>query len=269
MNIKGKTALVTGAARGIGQEICIALSQAGAKIVGADLDIPSLTETKKRVEATGGSFESFACDITSSEDVSQCVSFFDNQPLHILVNNAGVPSSGPYEEVPFPVVERTIEINLLGAMRLTHALLPVLKQSAPAQVISIASMAGKFGSDGLAAYAAAKHGIVGWSSSLRCEVAPHEVGVSWICPTFTQTRFLKSFRGNLFTPIITPENVAKAVVSAAHKNKSEVCLPASQQFFGVILPAIFPSLSRWVATRARMGGNWMELKRGPGWKTEK
>jgi all-trans-retinol dehydrogenase (NAD+) len=268
MRLSQKTALVTGAARGIGRAITLRLAESCAHLVGVDRTLESLEETRALVEARGVRFTAVACDITSAAEVEVLRGRVENLEggLHLLVNNAGVPASGPFGEMPFEVWTETIAINLTGALRVTHALLPCLRTNAPAHVVNVASIAGKFGTEGLAAYAAAKHGLVGFSSSLRCELADENIGVSWICPSFTRTRFLDRFQSNAFTPVIDPSAVADAVVRAVERNQSEVFVPGYQRFFSSVLPALLPTFSRTVSRRFRMGGNWLDLREGPGFR---
>jgi all-trans-retinol dehydrogenase (NAD+) len=260
---------VTGAASGIGQAVAARLAIDYANVIGCDLPGADFTETARRVEANGGRFTGLECNVAIHENVERLRGAIESMgALHLLVNNVGVPTSGPFDAMPFAVWEASIAINLVSTLQVTHALLPLLRRSAPAAIVNISSVAGKFGTEGLAAYAAAKHGLVGFSSSLRAELAPADIGVSWVCPVFVQTAFLKGFQPPPLTPLLTPETVAEAVARAARDNPGEVFVPKSHRWLSSVLPALFPRWSRVVAAKWKLGGNWMELRRGPGYRSE-
>lgn len=186
MDLRGKTALITGAARGIGQKTAQELANAGLDILGVDLNADDLQKTAQIVEEAGRMFWPFACDVSDEAAVRQMVSQAEQvreNGFDILINNAGVLPSGPFVEGDFSTWRRTVEINLLGLMALTHAALPKFLARNSGHIVNIASIAGKFGTEGVVAYSASKHGVVGFSSALRSELAGTNVGVSWICPS--------------------------------------------------------------------------------------
>lgn len=257
MDIAKKTALITGTARGIGQAIAVALAQAGANIIAVDLPGEEQQETVDRVEARGVRCSVLAADVTIESSVRRMLdeAFVMHGGCDILINNAGILLSGPFEKRDFEEWRRVIEVDLLAVMRLTHAIVPLLRQRGGGHIVNLASVAGIFGTEGLAVYGAAKHGVVGFSSALRAELADANIGVSWICPSFVQTRLVAGIARSWITPMLHAEDVARAVRRAIERNASEVILPRHLRFAVAMLPSIFPNFAR------RLSG-WIGASRG-------
>jgi all-trans-retinol dehydrogenase (NAD+) len=260
MQLNNKTALITGAARGIGQATAIELANSGADIFGVDVHEAGLQETEKAVKKTGRRFVSFICDLSDPAAVEKLIeqAAKTSGGFDILINNAGVLPSGPFSEGDFGIWRKTIEINLLALMHITHLALPHLLQRETAHIVNLASISGKFGSEGLVAYGTSKHGVVGFSSSLRAELAAQNIGVSWICPSFVKTRLTDNVWRHFLTPMLSPEKVARAIRVAISKNQSEVILPKSLRLTTAVLPALFPNLAHKISKRTKVSQGWLE-----------
>ncbi len=263
MRVKDKTVLITGAARGIGQAIVIEFAKAGADVIGVDFSLADAQQTAAAVEKQGRTFKGFACDITDETAVSmmlkeaqQFKSGFD-----ILVNNAGVLPSGPFTDRDFAVWRKTVETNLTALMALTHLVLPYLFKRKSAHIVNIASIAGKYGTEGLVAYSASKHGVVGFSSALRFELQDTHIGVSCIFPSQVETRLSEGVSNTFLTPVIQPREVAIAVRKAVEKNLAEVYVPKSQRFVVSILPSLAPGFVRWFAKWTNASKGWVHAKK--------
>ena len=265
MDLQGKTALITGAARGIGQNTAQELANAGVDILGVDLNADDLQKTAQIVEEAGRMFWPFACDVSDEAAVRQMVSQAEQvreNGFDILINNAGVLPSGPFVEGDFSTWRRTVEINLLGLMALTHVALPKFLARNSGHIVNIASIAGKFGTEGVVAYSASKHGVVGFSSALRSELAETNVGVSWICPSPTRTRLAENVSLTFLTPLVEPEDVARTVRKAIQKNAIEVFVPGRVRIASSILPALAPRFSRWLLRVTKASRGWTTARQG-------
>ena len=155
------------------------------------------------------------------------------------------------------------DVNLNGLLALTHAALPHLLTKKQAHIVNIASIAGKFGTEGVAAYAASKHGVVGLSSALREELREHNLGVSWICPSMANTRMAAGVRRHFLTPLIEPQVVARAVRRAIEKNRSEVFVPRRVRFNVSILTSPAPDLARFIS-RVTPSRGWLVARKEAG-----
>ncbi len=263
MRVKDKTVLITGAARGIGQAIVMEFAKASADVIGVDLSLADAQQTAEAVEKQGRTFKGLACDITDETAVSmmlkeaqQFKSGFD-----ILINNAGVLPSGPFLDRDFAVWRKTVETNLTALMALTHLVLPYFFKRKIAHIVNIASIAGKYGTEGLVAYSASKHGVVGFSSALRFELQDTHIGVSCIFPSQVETRLSEGVSNTFLTPVVQPVDVAKAVRKAVEKNLPEVYVPKSQRFVVSIVPSLSPRFARWLNRMSGASRGWLRAKK--------
>jgi NAD(P)-dependent dehydrogenase (short-subunit alcohol dehydrogenase family) len=187
MKLKNKTALVTGASRGIGREIALAFAREGADVVITGRATELLESLQGEIEAIGTRCSLIAADL-SQRDAADKVWTHGHQALghiDILVNNAGVGSSAD----PKPVInfdddfwELTMYVNLTVPYLLSKAALPGMVERHYGRIINIASINGKVGSVHGAAYAASKHGLLGLTRTLAMEVAAEGITVNAICP---------------------------------------------------------------------------------------
>ena len=263
MRVKDKTVLITGAARGIGQAMALEFAKAGANIIGIDLSIADVGQTAEAVEKQGRAFKGFSCDITDEIAVSEMLKKAQQfkSGFDILVNNAGVLPSGPFMDRDFTVWHKTVETNLIALMALTHSVLPYLLKRENAHIVNIASIAGKYGTEGVVAYSASKHGVVGFSSALRFELQDTPVGVSCIFPSQVETRLSEGVSNTFLTPVIQPHEVAIAVRKAVEKNLAEVYVPKSQRIVVSILPSLAPGFARWFAKWTNASKGWVHAQK--------
>jgi short-subunit dehydrogenase len=189
-SLKGKRALVTGAASGIGREIANELAGLGPHLYLVDMDREGAERTARDIRRKGVSVFVDTCDLADPDQISACLRRLLErwQYLDIVVNNAGVAYFGPTDSMTAKQRDRLLATNLLGPVQLVHELLPTLKARDESHILNVASMCGLVGGNKLAVYSASKFGIQGFSESLRVEVARFGVGVTSICPGFTRTR---------------------------------------------------------------------------------
>jgi NAD(P)-dependent dehydrogenase (short-subunit alcohol dehydrogenase family) len=191
MDIKGKTALVTGGTKGIGYAIAKSLLQAGARVFICARDESEIGKAVETLSAHGD-VKGAVCDVRSESDVSgaleECERVFGG--LDILVNNAGIGINGKtVEEMSPDEFRQTLETNLFGVFYACHFAVPMLKRRGGGYIINISSLAGQNPHPRMAAYNASKFGLNGFSEALMQEVRQDNIKVSYICPGSVNTAF--------------------------------------------------------------------------------
>jgi len=190
VRLEGKTAIVTGAASGIGREIAIVYAREGAKVAIADLDKRAADATANEIRKQGGEAIGVPMDVTSEDAVKSgtaaVVSAFGG--IDILVSNAGIQIVHPFEEFPFDEWKKLLAIHLDGAFLTTRACLPHMYASGRGgSVIYMGSVHSKEASPLKAPYVTAKHGLIGLAKVVAKEGAKHGVRANVICPGFVRT----------------------------------------------------------------------------------
>jgi NAD(P)-dependent dehydrogenase (short-subunit alcohol dehydrogenase family) len=186
--LAGRTAVVTGASRGIGRAIALRLAEAGAEVALWARDAVALQGVADEIAAMGGRARPFACDVTDAALVNSTADLVRRTlaPVSIVVNNAGAVLRKPTVATDDAEWRRVIAVNLDGTFHVTRAFLPDLT-AAGGRIINISSIAGREGTAMLAAYCAAKHGVVGFTRALAEELRAAKVSVNAICPGSVDT----------------------------------------------------------------------------------
>jgi uncharacterized protein len=242
-------ALVTGASSGIGE----ATARRIAREPGAMLILVARREDRLRALADelGGGAKIVAVDLTD-DDAPARVADAVGEELHLLVNNAGAAWRGRFAETGWANVQRHMELNFDATVRLTEALLPALRASAPSSIVNVASTAGRVARGNSGAYSAAKFAVAGWTDALHLEEKPHGVHVGLVLPGFVATEGFpqKELVENPRTRWIvsTPEKVADAIWDAGPGGKAERYVPRVYGL-GAALRIVAPSLTRRVLSR--------------------
>jgi 2-hydroxycyclohexanecarboxyl-CoA dehydrogenase len=189
----GRVALVTGAARGIGEAIACALAQDGLAVAVADLRIDESEATAAAIRDAGGKAVGIELDVTSSESVSSGLAAAQEAlgPIDVLVNNAGWDDLKPFVQTDEEFWDRVLEVNFKGALRLTHGVLPGMLDREWGRIINIGSDAGRVGSSLESVYSGAKGGIIAFTKTIAREVARKGVTANAVCPGPTDTPFLR------------------------------------------------------------------------------
>jgi NAD(P)-dependent dehydrogenase (short-subunit alcohol dehydrogenase family) len=188
--LAGRTALVTGAARGIGEAIARELALRGARVALADLDCAPVSAVAAAIAAEGAECFAEEADIAGAGSVAALAAAVEARwgCLDILVNNAAILDATPLSRLTRARFEEVQAINQNGALWVTQAVLPLLRRSAHARIVNIASILGVRGTVDSVAYATAKGGLVNMTRTLSVDLASDGVLVNCICPGFVDTR---------------------------------------------------------------------------------
>jgi NAD(P)-dependent dehydrogenase (short-subunit alcohol dehydrogenase family) len=184
--IAGKTALVTGGGSGIGRGLAVALAEAGAKVVVADILKDKAQAVAEQIKAKGGAAVAVACDVCERDAIKQMKAEANAAfgPVTLLFANAGATSFDPLMEMSDDDVDWIIQVNLMGVMNTTRAFLPDMMAQKEGHVIATASMAGLLPGwiPQHAPYSAAKAGIIGLMMNIAIELRPHNIYTTSYCP---------------------------------------------------------------------------------------
>jgi len=190
MEVNGKVALVTGAGSGIGRATALALAEAGARVVLADVDEAGGCKTLRAIDAAGGTAAFLKIDVTREEDVDRMVAYAEEAfgALHVLHNNAGINMGWPsFPDAARGAWRRTVAVNLCAVIAGIEAAVPLIKRSGGGVIINSASLAGLVAYEADPVYAATKHGVVGLTRSLASLKEEANIRVNCICPGFVDT----------------------------------------------------------------------------------
>ncbi len=191
-----KRVFITGGASGLGLALALRFGREGWRVAIGDINDERLEEACSRIEGAGGQSLAIQCDITSDADVRKAADLVGKKwgGLDVLVNNAGVASAGTLLDTSMDDWRWMIDINLLGAIRVSRAFLPMMQENSSGHVINVASAAGIVQSPGMASYNVAKAGMIALSETMKNELKPSNISVTVVCPSFFVTNLLESFK---------------------------------------------------------------------------
>ncbi|NJM71503.1 MAG: SDR family NAD(P)-dependent oxidoreductase [Scytonema sp. RU_4_4] len=244
MNIQGKTALVTGASRGIGREIALELARRGVKrLLLLARNHQRLAEVAIEIEAMGVEVVTLALDLTQSVEVniSLAQAWRDYGPIHLLVNCAGVAHQAPFLQSQLPQVQEEINVNLIGMYTVTRLIARRMVTQREGRIVNVSSLMGKVAAPTMATYSATKFAILGFTQALRGELAAYNIRVMALLPSLTDTDMVREFQWFRWVVPMTPKKVAQALVAKLHKESPEI-LVGWQSYLAVWCNRIAPML---------------------------
>jgi 3-oxoacyl-[acyl-carrier protein] reductase len=193
MEHKGKIALVTGGAQGIGLDIVKDIAKAGAHVVIADVNLEGAEKSAEEIRASGGSAEAVKLDVSSSTEVKEVFDriYKEHKPLDILVNNAGITRDALMIRMKEDDWDRVLSINLKGCFLCGQQAAKQMMKQRKGSIVNIASIVGVMGNAGQANYSAAKAGLIGLTKTMAREVASRGITVNAVAPGFIDTEMTK------------------------------------------------------------------------------
>ena len=187
--LAGKRTVVTGASRGIGRAIALALAEAGADLALVARNEGDLTALAAEIAGRGRQAHIYSCDVTHPDQVADMAQQAEVAlgGVDILVNNAGMAESHAFVDHPDDLWRRLINVNLNSVYYVTKAFAPGMVRQRSGRILNIASIAARVGSRYIAAYTASKHGVLGLTRALAVEFVPYNITVNAICPGYVDT----------------------------------------------------------------------------------
>ncbi|GAA1869238.1 SDR family oxidoreductase [Brevibacterium marinum] len=220
-SLTGQVVAITGGARGIGAEIAAGFSAAGAQVAIGDIHLDEAQATGSRLGV-----RAYRLDVADPESQKEFLTAVarDLGPVDIVVGNAGLMWVGPFEQEPDSAARAQIEVNLLGVINGIKAAAPAMVARGSGHLITVASAGSILPTPGEATYAATKHGVLGYLKAVRAEMRGSGVRVTAIMPGVVDTT-LAAGTSSGAAKLLTPAEVARAVVKAAARPRFEVTVP--------------------------------------------
>jgi len=264
MELKNSVAIVTGASRGIGALLATGLAERGTDVALAARSAEDLEGVAERARAAGARVITVPTDVTARDDLQRLVERTNEElgPVDLLVNNAGIERYVRFHEADLDDISAILTTNLVAAEWLSRLVLPQMIARRHGHIVNMASVAGKTAVPFNTVYSSSKHGLVGFSWSLREEVKRHDIGVSAICPGFVSDTGMfhdwsQGERPPGLTRTVAPEKVVAKTLWAIEKNKAEVIVAPGLLKVVDVLHAASPALT---TSLARLSGGYRFLE---------
>ncbi|HEY2735778.1 MAG TPA: SDR family NAD(P)-dependent oxidoreductase [Polyangiales bacterium] len=254
--LKGKTALITGASRGLGRELARALANRGMKLALAARSVDDLAALQLELEGEGAELLCVPTDVADRASLEALVEQVSKRfgPIALLINNAALEQGARYPEYPRDGLQQILDVNLRAPMLLTHMLLPQMIARGEGHVVNIGSVAGLVGVAYNEAYAATKHGLVGFTRSLAASAEGEgwPIGFSCILPGFVGSTGMyedmkrqTGFAAPWFSGVSSPARVVAATLRAIERDRLEVVVSVAPFRLLAIFLLLCPSATKW------------------------
>lgn len=238
-----KRVLVTGAGSGFGKALSIDFAKMGWKVAVAEINKERAQETAELVKKNGGDPMIIVLDVTKPKDLDKAAAKVQNiwGGLDILINNAGVAAGGYMEKIPLEKWSWIIDINLKGLIHGCRSFIPMMEKQGGGYIVNVASNAGIASLPEMSSYNITKAGAISLSETLRLELAPWNIGVSVVCPTFFKTNLMDQFsapderqvklcQGFFNKSKCTAEKISKHTIQSIRKNNFYIITQADGKF---------------------------------------
>ncbi|MDV6012534.1 SDR family oxidoreductase [Haloechinothrix sp. LS1_15] len=244
-SLVGRTVAITGGARGIGAATAVALDRQGARVAIGDLDVDLAAEVAGQLRQPALGLE---LDVTDRQAFTAFLDRVESElgPIDVLINNAGIMPIGPITEETDQTTSHQLAINLHAVIHGSKEAVRRMTRRGAGHIVNIASAAGKTPVPSAATYSATKFGVVGFSESLRLELAGSGIDISCVMPGIVRTELASGLRDTAGFKPVQPEDVAAAIVDALQRPRFDVFVPRS----------IGPT-SRLSALMPRRFGDWL------------
>jgi short-subunit dehydrogenase len=212
-NLSGQWILITGGSKGLGREMALAFAKAGGNLILSARSVTLLDEVKKTIVELGVECLTVPGDLTDKNVLRTLADLAIEKQVEVLVNNAGIVSIDPLDNVSEEEISRLIEINLVAPIKLTHALLPMLKARKSGTIVNVNSLGGRRAVLNHAIYCASKYGMNGFAGALKLELKGYGIRVLNVSPGKMATELFSSAGKDMdTTAFIPPKEVAEAVL---------------------------------------------------------
>lgn len=209
-NLKDKQVLITGAGSGIGRAAAIAFARRGANIVASDIQLGPLEAVKQEIETFGVTCLIYVVDVSNETAMEEFAASVHEKvgAVDVLINNAGIAYFGLFLESDLEHWPRVLNVNVMGVVHGCRYFIPqMIAAGGPRQVLNVASSAGNFPAPSMAAYAASKHAVAGFSEVLKMELADTQIGITTVCPGVINTAIVTTGAG--VAPSVPASQIAK------------------------------------------------------------
>jgi short-subunit dehydrogenase len=246
------TVFISGAAAGIGRATAQKFARQGYRVGAYDVDLAGLSSLREEITATGGEVTIGELDVTNADDWAQQLQTFTgpSRRLDILINNAGVLSSGRFEEIALATQRRIVDVNVYGVMAGLHTAFPYLRDTARSQVVNLCSASAIYGQPELATYSATKFAVRGLTEALELEWRRHGIRVLAMWPLFVSTAMVDGVETGSTRTLgvrLSAEDVADAICSATQNRTrfARVHYPVGRQ-------------TKVLSTLSQVSPNWVQ-----------
>jgi short-subunit dehydrogenase len=257
-DLRNSTAIITGASRGIGVHIARVLATEGVNLALAARSTSELDQVAAEMSGLGVRAVAIQCDVADPVARRSLVDAATAEfgSIDLLINNAGIETTVRFEEQDPEDFEHMVQVNLIAVTALSRLVVPGMLERGRGHVVNIASLAGKAGTPYEAAYATTKHGMIGFTRSLRGEYHGTGVGFSAICPGFVSDVGMYAdsmveigIKAPWTLGTSKPEKVAKAVLKAVKHNKAEIIVNPNATRVLLTIAEASPTLGEWLMRR--------------------